>query len=1661
MLQPVPVRQGGRVSRDNAVTPALRVAALYALLAVLWTLLSDPLLAWLIPDPALLIRVSMYKGWCFVAVTSVLLYCLVHNIARRLLMQKTRLREVLDNIPDPIWLKDGDGIFRDCNQAFARSLGRTPEEILGQSDAAWLSPDQTQQTRDLDHQTIAAACPQTTEEAISHAVLGQRLLQTVRVPLFDSGNRLQGVLGIGRDITDLHSMQLILRRSEVILKNVGDAVIATDIDGRVEFMNPVAESLTGWPLAEARGRELEEVFRIINEDSRQTLANAVRQVLTRGEAVELTNHTLLIDRQGREHPIADCGAPILDDDGHLNGVVLAFRDVGIARAASRALREQQKLLQAIVEGSPDAIFVKNREGRYLLCNSAAAAFIGRPADEVLGRNDRELFPEPVSNRLMAQDRGIMEAADRRVTCEQMLATRDGRAGCFLVTKGCLVDAAGEVTGVFGISRDITERTQRIQELRHLNRTLQALSHSNQALLHAVDEETLLGEICRIVVEDCGYAMVWAGLAENDEEHSIRPVAQAGFSQGFLETLPLSWAEEHHLHCPTGRAIHSGHPVLYRDIHDNPACLTLLEQARQLDFTSVLVLPLVLQGAPCGALTIYANTPDAFPEDEVALLSELTDDLSFGLNAIRLRTEHALTAAALRYSESHLRSVLQAAPVGIGVATDRIIQQGNFSLSVLTGYALDRLVGQSSRLLYADEEEFERVGREKDAQLQARGLGVIETHWRHNNGEIRDILLSFSPVEPKDLSRGVVFAAQDITERRKAEEALRENAIRHRLIIETAAEGFWMLNLARETIEVNAALCQMLGYTREEMLGRHPGEFADERNQRIFQEQMARIETMPHRQYEIELRCKDGSPLPLFFQATTYFENGAPQLCFAFVTDLREHQRMAAALRLELQRSKNYLDTVEVILLALDREGRITLINRKGCELLGCEATDLLGLSWFEHCLPMPESMEESYPMFQQMMAGHMEAGEYFENHIYTRDGRRRLIAWHNSLLYDESGQVSGCLGAGEDITEQRQLERELRESSTRFRRLVQSTPVPMCHVSRAGDITYINDRFSKIFGWTIEDIPTMAACWPKTFPDPLHRERVITAWNSAVKQAARERSDINAGEFQVTCKNGAIRQVEVAGILLNDGILLTFTDMTERRRAEEESRRLYLAVEQSSSSVVITDTEGNVQYVNHAFETASGYNRSEILDKTPQLLKISSDRQNDDFYQHLWQTISSGRTWEGRLVNRRKDGTLYTDEGSISPVRDPHGNIVNYVAVMHDITKELRLHAEQENLRDQLQQAQKLESVGRLAGGVAHDFNNKLGVILGYVDIALMNKKTDTKLRRSLEEIRSAAEQSAALTRQLLAFARRQTINPKVLDLNETVASMLKILRRLIGEDIKLSWKPGPELWSLLLDPAQVDQILANLAVNARDAIGGLGRLTIETANRTIDHEYCANHPEAEPGDYVQLTVSDTGSGISDDVMQHIFEPFFTTKPVGSGTGLGLATIFGIVKQNRGFINVTSEPGSGSSFSISLPRHLGEPPQETNPVEIPASPHGIETILLVEDESSMLDLSRNMLEGLGYTVMATDSPYKALRLAREHTGAINLLITDVVMPGMNGRQLADRILALRPGIQYFFISGYTADVIAERGVLDEGVQFLQKPFSRATLARKIREVLAL
>jgi PAS domain S-box-containing protein len=537
-----------------------------------------------------------------------------------------------------------------------------------------------------------------------------------------------------------------------------------------------------------------------------------------------------------------------------------------------------------------------------------------------------------------------------------------------------------------------------------------------------------------------------------------------------------------------------------------------------------------------------------------------------------------------------------------------------------------------------------------------------------------------------------------------------------------------------------------------------------------------------------------------------------------------------------------------------------------------------------------------------------------------------------------------------------------------------------------------------------------------------------------------------------TAKGRKIAVEFVSNVYEVDGgkvIQCNVRDITERAQAAAVRAMLTRAVEQAGESIVITDAQGAIVYVNPAFERVSGWTREEALGQNPRILK--SGQQDDALYREMWQALGGGTVWTGRLVNRRRDGTLFEEEATISPVRDNAGRIVNYVAVKRDVTHETRLE-------QKLFQAQKMEAVGRLAGGVAHDFNNLLGVITGYGEIVHKQMAPEDPLKGKMAQILKAAERAAGLTRQLLAFGRKQVLKPRILDLSALVSEMDEMLRRVLGEDISLATVREPRLGNVRADPGQIEQILMNLAVNARDAMPEGGRITIEARNADLDATYAAAHVPTQPGRYVMLSVTDTGSGMDEATQARIFEPFFSTKDVGRGTGLGLSTVYGIVKQSEGYIWVYSEVGVGTTFKIYLPRVDEEAPQAREEGPAPLR-RGVETVLLVEDEADLREVLRETLEASGYSVLVARDGAESVQIAGEHPGPIQIMVTDVIMPGATGPKIAEIVAKTRPEMKVLYISGYSDESVTRHGLIAPGTAFLGKPFGPDLLLRRVRESL--
>jgi PAS domain S-box-containing protein len=666
-----------------------------------------------------------------------------------------------------------------------------------------------------------------------------------------------------------------------------------------------------------------------------------------------------------------------------------------------------------------------------------------------------------------------------------------------------------------------------------------------------------------------------------------------------------------------------------------------------------------------------------------------------------------------------------------------------------------------------------------------------------------------------------------------------------------------------------------------------------------------------------------------------------------------------------------------------------------------------------------------------------------------------------SPVLDVSGKVVNTIIQHLDITEHVEREETLRKHAQETEWLMKSMANAFCmwetvigEDGRLLDIrfVYFNDAYARVSGLNLDEARgrTVREIWPGT----------EESWFETYGEVARTGRP-RVFEMYHAPTSGLYACVAYRPWEASPNICVVFEDITKRKKTEEALRgseeRLKRLLQNSNDIITVLDAKGVQLSVNGPVEDILGYSPADLIGTNafdfihPEDLDMSRE-----IFTETVAGTGAMRRLECRF--RHKNGTWkHVEVVGTNCLDDPviHGVIVN----VRDVSERKKGEEERNALEEQLQQAMKMEAVGRLAGGVAHDFNNLLTVIGGNVELMKMGLHSSDPLVDSLDTVQKAAESAAALTRQLLAFSRRQIIEPRVLNLNDLVENLMKMLPRLIGEDVTLKAFLAGNLEPVKVDPGQFEQVLINLAVNARDAMPEGGRLTIETANIDLNEEYCALHSHAEPGRFVQLAITDTGCGMTREVKQHLFEPFFTTKTRGRGTGLGLATIFGTVKQAGGSIEVYSEPGQGTSFKIYLPvveEAAGQFVREIPEVQMPG---GNETILVVEDEASVRMLAVTMLERLGYRVLAASNGDEAFRVAEKHGQVIHLLMTDVVMPVMNGRELAERLVGIRPGIKVLFTSGYTENIVVHHGIVEENLNFIGKPYTMQNLARKVREVL--
>jgi len=994
------------------------------------------------------------------------------------------------------------------------------------------------------------------------------------------------------------------------------------------------------------------------------------------------------------------------------------------------------------------------------------------------------------------------------------------------------------------------------------------------------------------------------------------------------------------------------------------------------------------------------------------------------------------------------------PIGIGIIVNGVIVEANDALARMMGYSRDELIGASTRLFCASDSEFE-------------GLFIAAEdvyHWRRKDGSLVDVSVSVSRADAKCFASGIVFAALDLTGLKRPEETLHETEDLFHCLSRSACEAF-LIHEQGVVLDANLALARLFGYERpEDLIGRNSLDLLITPESRVrISQRIEQRETGP-----IGVTCvrQDGSTFAVDLDSRPVKYRGRDARLVASPC-LAERKRVEHARRESVERYSALFERSMECVFLTDLEGRFLDANQAALDLIGYRREDIATLT-LASLLAKDQLASVLQAVVELLATGCQQ--DPTEYRLRRKDGRFVVVETHCSLVYRE-GQPLAIQGIARDITERKRATAALRESEAKFRTLFEN----------AGDAILImqDHRFIDCNAGTLQMFGCQSRSQilgesPYRFSPPLQpngrdsrefaMEKITAALAGRPQSFEWMHAKLDGTSFPAEV---SLNTFELGGTAL---VQVIVRDISTRRRAEEDRERALAMLEtsltQSPAAIVIADApDVTIRWVNPAAlailgETDQPPTETDIRYHAARWQILQPDGSPYPFQElPLSRAILKGEvTRNEEQIIRNAHGETYWTSVNAAPIRNRQGLIISGIVIFHDITDRKRAEEDKAKLQMQLHRAQKMESIGRLAGGVAHDFNNMLTVINGYSQLEMARLSSDDPLRTSLVEIHKAGERAASLTRQLLAFSRKQVLQPRALDLNRLVEEMRPMVERLVGEDIEVRVALQAERGTIHADAHQLEQVVMNLVVNARDAMPGGGSLLIETADVERDEIYSHLHPEVRAGRYIMLAVSDTGTGMDEGTRQRVFEPFFTTKEVGNGKGLGLSAAEGIVLQSGGHVNLYSEPGHGTTFKIYLPAV-----SQTAPAVLPSAPvpelDGTETVLVVEDQAEVREYAVKVLKGFGYHVIDVASGDAALRYCEWEHRRIHLLLTDVIMPNMSGRKLANRLREVRPQTKVLFMSGYTDDVILHNGMLEQGVPFIQKPFSPEALAGKVRAVL--
>lgn len=1278
------------------------------------------------------------------------------------------------------------------------------------------------------------------------------------------------------------------------------------------------------------------------------------------------------------------------EDGY---VYASAKDITSERESVVALKQSEERFRTIVNALPSLVLIANHDLVYEFANDTFCRTYNRSRESIVGSTVREVLGEELFEQAREGIEYVLTGETVRYQ-KWVLHPEHGR-NYVDVTLIPRFDPQSSVTGYYAIIQNLTDLMSVHEELK-----LRECEYRN--LFSSIKQGV-------VYIDDAGRIT------------SANPSAR--------KILGLSGDE-----LPDIRTCHEGWKTIRedgREFHADEYPSSIARKTMR-NTSSTLMGIHNLQTHELHWLDVNAYPQIDQAKESVSIVCLVFEDI----------TEQRAAQMAIQRSEDRYRQMFtqnEAVKLIINPDTGMIVE-ANPAASRFYGYSNEELVQKTIfELNTLSRQEIQ----EKMDEARASTIKIMHFEHRLASGETRFVHEYSGPlnVDGKRFLYSIIF---DETDRVLAEQKLEDERNFLQTLLETIPNAVFYKNADGIYLGYNKHFLHLFGEPESALVGKTVYDLKRTTDHQTYEEKDRElIEKGGTQVYENTIVDVEGHRKHILVQKALFADKDHNTAgIVGSVTDITELKEARESARRSELRYRQMFESNQAIKLIVDPDDyRIVEANQAACEYYGYSLAELTSRTLIDiNCYSRKEIEDE--------VKASSEAGRaFYEVKHKLADGEIRDVQVYTGRVAIEDKELLHCIVF--DITQRRAFEKSLKQSEARFRALAENIPgvIYLCRNDECFRMLYLNAQITELTGYTKEEflhdsISIMEICHPDD------KSLVRTSVEKAVSSKQPYQM-----KYRIRHKDQSWRWVEEHGIAVQaednllEGILL---DISDRVKQDEAQKQLLSAIEQSSETILITDLNGTITYANPAFEDVSGYSREEAIGKSPSILK--SNKHPGEFYENMWKTISGGEIWNGEIINKAKDGHLYKERVSISPVRDDTGDIVNYVAVKRDITKE-------EELQQQYLQSQKMESVGRLAGGVAHDFNNMLSVIIGYSSIVKTKLDEDDPMYPMMDQINSAAERSANLTRQLLAFARKQNTTPKHISLSATIEEMLKMLNRLIGENIELQFTPSKNDDVVYIDPGQVDQILVNLCVNARDSIEGNGVIQIRVATVPLDEKVLPDSKQIHEDHFVLLSVSDTGQGIERESLDKIFEPFFTTKAKGEGTGLGLATVYGIVKQNDGYIRVHSDLNHGTVFYIYLPLHeLGNQELEEDTHDVDAL-RGSETIWLVEDESTLLTLTKDMLSQYGYQVRAYPLPQTLLGEIHNNASKPHLLVTDVIMPTLNGKELAEQVRQVFPDISVLYVSGYTSDVLSRHGIDNDAYHFLQKPFTPVDLARKVREIL--